>query len=77
MNYKKDIEIIANMFYEAIQKGTAPWMKTWEVSDFKTFAHNPITKTKYQGMNSLILEMVRIDKEYKDNAWLTFKQIKD
>ena len=46
MNYKKDIEIIANMFYEAIQKGTAPWMKTWEVSDFKTFAHNPITKTK-------------------------------
>ena len=37
MNYKKDIEIIANMFYEAIQKGTAPWMKTWEVSDFKTF----------------------------------------
>ncbi len=76
-NYKKDIETIANMFYEAIKKGTAPWMKTWEASEFKSCAHNPVTKTKYQGMNSLVLEMVRIDKEYKDNAWLTFKQIKD
>ena len=28
-------------------------------------------------MNSFMLDMIRIDNNYKENAWLTFKQIKD
>ena len=77
MKYEEHIEKIANIFYEAIEKGTAPWVKPWKAEDFKSQSHNPVTKTIYKGMNSFMLDMIRIDNNYKENAWLTFKQIKD
>ena len=77
MKYEEHIEKIANIFYKAIEKGTAPWVKPWKAEDFKSQSHNPVTKTIYKGMNSFMLDMIRIDNNYKENAWLTFKQIKD
>lgn len=77
MKYEEHIEKIADIFYEAIKNGTAPWLKEWKADDFKYQAHNPVTGTIYQGMNSFMLDLIRIEKNYKDNSWLTFKQIKD
>lgn len=77
MKYEEHIEKTADIFYEAIKNGTAPWLKEWKADDFKYQAHNPVTGTIYQGMNAFMLDLIRIEKNYKDNSWLTFKQIKD
>lgn len=77
MKDEEHIEKVANIFYEAIEKGTAPWVKPWKAEEFKSQSHNPVTKTIYKGMNSFMLDMIRIENNFKTNAWLTFKQIKD
>lgn len=71
------INQISDIFYEAVEKNVAPWQKPWKAEDFKYNSHNPISKSAYKGNNALLLETLRITKEYKSNAWLTFNQIKE
>lgn len=62
---------MAQRIFEAIQQGTAPWLKPW--SNDGLLPHNPLTGTIYQGVNALRL---LLDRQI-DNRYLTFKQIKD
>lgn len=63
---------MAQRIFEAIQQGTAPWLKPW--SNDGLLPHNPLTGTIYQGVNALRL---LIDNNHFDNRYLTFKQVKD
>lgn len=73
----EQVEKIADMFFEAIKNGTAPWQKEWKADDFRKLSHNPASNNIYKGMNALLLDMVALTKGYDEKAWLTFKQAKD
>ncbi|WP_394980693.1 ArdC family protein [uncultured Helicobacter sp.] len=62
---------MAQRIFEAIQQGTAPWLKPW--SNDGILPHNPLTGTIYKGANALRLLL----DHHSDNRYLTFKQIKD
>lgn len=63
-NKKMADEIIA-----AIKNGTAPWVKPW-TPDNSAVPYNPVTGTKYKGVNHIYLSMQGGD----DPRWVTFKQ---
>lgn len=76
--YEQYVKQIADHFYNAIQENNVPWEKEWSAQELQeNSAHNPITKTVYQGMNTLTLDVIRMGKNYSSNAWITFKQAKD
>lgn len=68
----KQDEELAEFFISEIEKGTAPWMKPWKANEH-LYAHNPVTKTVYSGINSLHLDFVRTHKLHsEDPRWLTY-----
>ena len=73
----EDINKIAGYFIKAIETNTAPWMKPWKahqyIDDF-----NPVTKTTYKGINSVILPFIR-ETEFHSNdpRWYTFNNAKE
>jgi antirestriction protein ArdC len=76
-SYDSYIEQISNLFYNAIKNNTLMWQKEWSAAQIQTnLAHNPVTKTQYKGLNSLVLELTREEKQYNSSTWLTFNQIK-
>jgi len=65
---------ISQQIIEALQNGTAPWQKSWSGADLaQAIPYNPVTKTKYKGINALNL----MSKSFEDSRWLTFKQASD
>lgn len=65
---------VTNKIIEALEKGTAPWQKSWSGAELsQSMPHNPVTKTQYKGINSLLLML----KNHEDTRWLTFKQASD
>jgi len=76
--YEKYIDQIAEQFYKAIQDNNVPWEKPWTAQELQEgAAHNPITKTVYQGMNTLTLDTLKLERSYSSNTWLTFNQAKE
>ncbi len=65
---------ISQQIIKALQDGTAPWQKKWSGADLAlAMPYNPVTKTRYKGINALNL----MTKSLEDNRWLTFKQATD
>lgn len=73
----EQVEKIADIFYEAIKNGTAPWVREWKANDFKQLSHNPVSQNAYKGLNSLLLDTIKLEKGYQSNGWLTFNQAKE
>jgi antirestriction protein ArdC len=65
-------ERIAEQIIGQLEKGTAPWQKPWEPDELAE-PYNPVTKTRYRGVNRVVLTMG----DYDDPRWLTFKQAKE
>lgn len=63
---------VADKLIEALQNGTAPWQRPWEVIFMPV---NAFTGKRYQGMNSIILSMEggRLSNN-NDPRWITRKQ---
>ena len=59
---------------QAIDKGVKPWVAPFGRPTLRR-AENFFTKTKYQGVNSILLLMEAYAEGFSSNAWLTFKQI--
>ena len=59
----------------AIEKGAKGFQMPWHQKS--TLPHNPISKTKYLGMNTLILWSEAMSKGYPENVWATFSQWKE
>ena len=62
-------EELTKELINSLRNGTAPWQRPWD-SSTPELPHNPITKNKYRGANSLWLSM----QNYSDSRWMTYKQ---
>ena len=70
-------QTISKHFIESIQNNNAPWMKPWKASEY-LMPQNPVTGTVYNGLNSLYLEALQLNKyQSSDPRWLTFNNIKE
>lgn len=57
----------------AMQKDSYKWKKSWIEAGSPI---NYLTGEAYSGVNFLSLNFAMVDKHYKNNQWLTFKQLK-
>ncbi|MCK9550439.1 zincin-like metallopeptidase domain-containing protein [Aquamicrobium sp.] len=65
------VDKVAAQIIEAIEAGTAPWLKEWSgAAAFNLAPHNPTTGKPYNGINTINLMM----QGYSDPRWLTYKQ---
>lgn len=62
-------KIIA-MLEQGGNEGKARWVKSLK----NGMPHNALTKERYYGVNIMLLSSTAASKEYKRNAWLTYKQ---
>lgn len=70
------IDKIAQEIIEALEHGTAPWIKPWSGSAIKENApFNPLTGKQYEGINFINLTIRGMAME-GDPRWMTFKQAK-
>lgn len=67
-------QIVAS-FVEMVQAGTLDWNKTWDINLLRPY--NPVSGTKYRGINRLWLSELSQIRGYEDCRWVTFKQAID
>lgn len=70
-------ENFVDMVIENLEKGKIPWQKDWEDNLCENCMINPITGTKYKGINNFRLLVTSTINNYNDNRWVTFKQASD
>lgn len=75
-NLNKARQQLIDTFLACLNEETLPWRRGWNMTSMNTM-HNPISKTRYKGVNALLLMMVAFDRGYEDPRWCTFKQAKD
>lgn len=64
-------EMMIKQFLESLKKNQIPWQKGWD--DYCT-PFNPVSHTKYKGINSFWLMVVAHELKFDDPRWVTFKQ---
>lgn len=69
----KTREELVKMYLDALKENKIPWRERW----YSDLNKNGVTNTEYRGVNQLILSYVAYKEKYKDNRWLTYKQIKE
>ena len=69
MAKKNKSQEMAQSIIGALKDGTAPWTKPW-TPDNSAVPHNPVTGTRYRGVNFLYLSM----QGKPDPRWVTFNQ---
>lgn len=62
---------------EALESGTAPWQRPWELKKGGGLPFNGATNNRYHGINVLLLALASAEKGWTDNRFATFKQGKD
>ena len=70
-------EKAAEKIIEQLKQGVAPWQKGWdkpEGSDIPPY--NPVTGTRYRGLNTLILISEANERGYADPRWTTYRGAK-
>ena len=68
------IEKVSDEIIEALENGTAPWIKPWSGSAIRDNApFNPITGKQYEGINFINLSIRGMAMD-GDPRWMTFKQ---
>lgn len=70
-------ENFVNAVIESLEKGKIPWEKTWNSEFGANLLYNPVTGTKYKGVNNMMLLCSSYLNRYEDNRWLTFNQAKE
>ena len=69
----KTREQLVKMYLDALKENKIPGRERW----YSDLNKNGVTNTEYRGVNQLILSYVAYKEKYKDNRWLTYKQIKE
>ena len=69
----KTREQLVEFYLKSLEENVIPWEKTWQGSR----PENPISKTRYRGINYLLLEFIATKRGYEDTRWATFNQIAD
>lgn len=71
-NFPKNRQDLINMYIKSLEEGNIPWEKMWTTNVPK----NGITGIKYNGINNLYLSFIALKRNYKDNRWITYNQMK-
>lgn len=71
-NLNKARQYLVDEFMNCLNEDKLPWEKGWENVDMRSF--NPITNTRYQGLNAMILMISSIKNQFTDPRWCTFNQ---
>lgn len=66
-------EQVAEQIIDQLRDGTAPWIIPWEPGNL-SIPHNPVSGTRYKGVNMLWLSSKGIAKGYADPRWLTYSR---
>lgn len=66
---------VTNSIILALEKGVAPWICPWH--DSTGMPINLTTGKAYRGINTIMLYVEAMTKNYADNRWLTFRQAAD
>ena len=70
------IDKVSKEIIEALEQGTAPWIRPWSGSQIQDNApFNPITGKQYEGINFINLSITGMTMG-GDPRWMTFKQAK-
>ena len=70
-------ERAADKMIEQLRKGVAPWQKGWDKPQGSELpAYNPVTGTRYRGLNSFVLACMAVDLGYADPRWTTYRGAK-
>ena len=70
------IDKVSKEIIEALEQGTAPWIRPWSGSQIQDNApFNPITGKQYEGINFINLSITGMTMG-DDPRWMTFKQAK-
>ncbi len=70
------IEKVSQEIIDALEQGTAPWIRPWSGSEISENApFNPITGKQYEGINFINLSITGMTMG-GDPRWMTFKQAK-
>lgn len=69
-------EELAQMFLASLEKEKLPWQKAWVETNIAGYGKhkNPVTGSRYRGVNAVILWATAVDNGYSDPRWCTFKQ---
>lgn len=67
-------EELASSFIDILESEELSWTKGWKT---KGTPYNPITGTRYKGMNIIQLFLTAKIRGYNDPRWVTFNQISD
>lgn len=70
--FKEEREKFVDKVIKSLEEGKIPWEKDWE--NISGAAQNPVTGTKYKGINNIRLYAAMIEKGYTDNRWVTYNQ---
>lgn len=76
MKLNKAREQLIKMYTDALKEDTLPWKKGWNET-YSVHHFNPVSDTKYKGVNNALLSIVSAVRGYKDPRWMTFNQIKE
>jgi antirestriction protein ArdC len=75
---KKDLyQEATDKIIAALESGTAPWQRPWELKKGGGLPFNGATNNRYHGINVLLLALASAEKGWTDNRFATFKQGKD
>ena len=67
----------AERLIDKLQRGVAPWQKGWDTpSEANRPPYNPVSGTRYRGLNSIVLRMEADERGYTDPRWMTFQHAK-
>jgi len=77
MASKRDIyQEVTDRILNALEQGTAPWLKPWDSAGLDGLPLNASTGRPYSGINILLLWLTAYERGYTDPRWLTFRQAK-
>lgn len=68
-------EELTQMFLSSLEQDKLPWQRPWAIGTAEYGKQeNPVSGSRYRGVNAAILWIVSIEKNYSDPRWCTFKQ---
>lgn len=74
---KQFVERAAGRVIQQLEKGAAPWQQEWNSpQDAQAPPYDPVSDTRYGGLNAIVLRCEARERGYTDPRWLTYNQAK-
>lgn len=70
-------ETVTNRIVTQLEQGVAPWVKPWVAGAASGMPYNAVSQRAYSGVNVMVLWLEATSRDYRQAAWLTFRQAKE